>query len=32
MAWQCWLESQDAGMGKSWVRVIQVGDEQVMGE
>ena len=31
-AWQRFLESHEAGMEKSWVRVVQVGDEQVMGE
>lgn len=31
MAWQCLLESQDVGIGKSRVWVVHVGDEQLMG-
>jgi hypothetical protein len=32
VAWQSLLESQEAGMGKSRVRVVQVGEEHGMGE
>lgn len=32
VAWQRLLESHEAGMGKSLVCVVQVGDEQVTGE
>ena len=32
MAWQRLLESHEAGMGKSRVRVVHVGEEQEMGE
>lgn len=31
MAWQCLLESQDVGIGKSRVWMVHVGDEQLTG-
>lgn len=31
MAWQCLLESQDVGIGKSRVWVVHAGEEQLIG-